>query len=102
MLMADSEDIYNSILAQGRFYLDNDRDYLTVMGSVGTAPQDQKLDFQINTFTSYVNTMVGAGYFHFFSHRTSFGVMGNWYNYRVTPTSYINQYNLYLTVRTKF
>lgn len=101
-LMADSEDIYNSILAQGRFYLDNDRDYLTVMGSVGTAPQDQKLDFQINTFTSYVNTMVGAGYFHFFSHRTSFGVLGNWYNYRVTPTSYINQYNLYLTVRTKF
>lgn len=102
MLMADSEDIYNSILAQGRFYLDNDRDYLTIMGSVGTAPQDQKLDFQINTFTSYVNTMVGAGYFHFFSHKTSFGVQGNWYNYRVTPTSYINQYNLYLTVRTKF
>lgn len=101
-LMSDSEDFYNSILAQGRFYLEDDKDYVIAMASVGTAPQDQRLDFQINTFTSYVNTMVGGGYFHYLSHLTSFGVMGNWYNFRVTPTSYINQYNLFLTVRTKF
>ena len=102
LLMSDTDDFYNSVFAQGRFYMNNDRDYAVAMASIGTAPEDQKLDFQINTFTSYVNTMVGAGYFHHFSHRTSFGVMGNWYNYRVTPKSYINQYNLYLTIRTRF
>ncbi|NDI99908.1 tetratricopeptide repeat protein [Flavobacterium sp. LaA7.5] len=102
LLMSDTDDFYNSVFAQGRFYMRNGRDYATAMASIGTAPEDQKLDFQINTFTSYVNTMVGAGYFHYFSHRTSFGVLGNWYNYRVTPESYINQYNLYLTIRTKF
>ncbi|KAF2512478.1 tetratricopeptide repeat protein [Flavobacterium arcticum] len=102
LFMSDTDDFYNSVFAQGRFYMNNDRDYAVAMASIGTAPEDQKLDFQVNTLTSYVNTMVGAGYFHHFSHRTTFGVMGNWYNYRVTSTSYINQYNLYLTIRTKF
>lgn len=102
MLMSDSEDLYHSLFAQGRFFLDNDKDYVTAMASVGTAPEDQKLDFQTNTLLSYVNTMVGAGYFRYVSHRTSFGVMGNWYNFRISPNSYINQYNLYLVVRTKF
>ena len=46
--------------------------------------------------------MVGAGYFHHLSHRTSFGVLGNWYNYRVNDNAYVNQYNLFLTIRTKF
>lgn len=102
LFMTDTDDFFNSIFVQSRFYVNNDRDYVTAMASVGTAPEDQRLDFQINTFTTYVNTMVGAGYFHYFTHRTSFGVLGNWYNYRVTSDAYINQYNLFLTIRTKF
>lgn len=102
MLMSDSEDLYHSFLIQGRFFLDNDLDYIIAMASAGTAPEDQKLEFQTNTLLSYVNTMVGAGYFRYVSHRTSFGVMGNWYNLRISPDYYVNQYNLYLTIRTKF
>ncbi|WP_159798964.1 tetratricopeptide repeat protein [Flavobacterium sp. MK4S-17] len=101
-LMRDEEDVYNNILLQARFYMRNERNYVIAMASAGTAPEDQKLDFQTNTFLSYVNTMVGGGYFHYTSHRTSVGIMGNWYNYRVTENSYINQYNLFLTIRTRF
>lgn len=102
MIMSDSEDLYHTLFIQGRFFLDNDKDYVTAMASAGTAPEDQKLDFQTNTLLSYVNTMVGAGYFRYVSHRTSFGIMGNWYNFKISPNDYINQYNLYLVVRTKF
>lgn len=102
MVMSDTEDLYNSFFAQARFYMQNEKDYVTAMTSIGTAPEDEKLEFQIDTFLTYVNTMVGAGYFHHLSHRTSFGVLGNWYNYRVNDNVYVNQYNLFLTIRTKF
>ena len=102
MILSDGEDLYHNILVQSRFYLDNDKDYVTVMASAGTAPEDQKLDFQTNTMLSYVNTMVGGGYFRYITYRTSFGVMGNWYNFKISEDYYVNQYNLFLTVRTKF
>jgi YaiO family outer membrane protein len=102
MVMSDSDDIYNTVLAQARFYMRNQRDYAIAMASVGNAPEDQKLDFLTYTFLSYTNTMVGAGYFHYTSYRTSIGIMGNWYNYRISPDFYLNQYNLFLTLRTRF
>lgn len=102
LIMTDETDVYNNILAQGRFYMENERDYALVMASAGTAPEDQRLDFQLNTFLSYVNTMVGAGYYHYFNHKTSLGLMANWYNYEFKNDQYINQYNVFLTLRTKF
>jgi YaiO family outer membrane protein len=102
VLKDDNNNFYNTILAQARFYMRNDRNYITTMASVGTAPEDQRLYFQANTFTSYVNTMVGAGYNHFINPRTSFGIQGNWYNYKVSPVSFLNQYNLFLTLKTRF
>ena len=101
-LMGDGTEYYHNILAQSKFYMRNDRNYIVAMASLGTAPEDQRLDFQVNTFTSYVNTMVGAGYFHYINSRTSIGAQGNWYNFKMTKTNYINQYNVFLTVRTKF
>jgi YaiO family outer membrane protein len=101
-LLSDSDDFYHSVLGQARFYMRNGRDYALAMASVGTAPEDQKLDFQTNTFLSYVNTMVGAGYFYNANHRTTLGIMGNWYNYRISSDYYLNQYNLFVTLRTRF
>lgn len=102
LMKDDDNNFYNTILAQARFYMKNERNYIVAMASAGTAPEDQRLYFQVNTFTSYVNTMVGAGYFHYLSPRTSFGVQGNWYNFKIQPFTYLNQYNLFLTVRTRF
>jgi len=101
-LLSDSNNIYHTILTQARFYMKNGRDHALAMASVGTAPEDQKLDFQTNTFLSYVNTMVGAGYFYSATHRTTVGIMGNWYNYKISDEYYINQYNLFVTLRTRF
>lgn len=101
-VMTDTKDLYSAILLQSRFYLDNERDFITAMTSIGSAPEDPRLDFQVNTLISYINTMVGAGYHRFLTHRTSFAVLGNWYTYRFTSTSYVNQYNLLLSLRTKF
>lgn len=101
-ILNDGEDMYHNIFGQARFFMANQKDYAVAMASVGTVPEDQKLDFQTNTFLSYVNTMVGAGYHHYMSNRTSVGILGNWYNFKVSENIYLNQYNLFFTLRTRF
>jgi YaiO family outer membrane protein len=100
--MTDLQDVYGSLFAQSRFSLKNDRSYIAMMASIGSIPEDQKLDFQLNTFTSFTTTMVGAGYFHSFKYNVTAGIQGNWYTFRVSTQRYVNQYNLFLTVRFKF
>lgn len=102
LVMSDTYNVYHGVFVQSRFYLRNEKDYVVTMASMGTAPEDQRLLFQINTFTSYVSSMVGAGYYHHFNARTSLGLQGNWYNFRVSPINYINQYNVFLTLRNRF
>ena len=102
LIMQEGNSFYHSIFTQSRFFLKNEKNYVTAMALMGTVPEDQKLDFQVNTFTSYVNTMVGAGYYNYLNARTSVGMQGNWYNFKVSPTAYVNQYNLFVTLRTRF
>ena len=101
-LITKGDEIYHNILGQARFYMREQKDYLQAMASVGNAPEDLSLDFQLNNTLSFPTTMVGAGYFHSVGYKTTFGVIGNWYNYHVTDDLYMDQYTLLLTVRTKF
>lgn len=101
-IATDWQNFYNNVLAQSRFYLRNGRNYILAQASVGTIPEVENIDFQVNTFLSYINTMVGAGYFHHFSHRTSAGIMGNWYSFRLLEDRITNMYNVFVTVRHKF
>jgi hypothetical protein len=72
------------------------------MGSIGTPPEDKTLDFQLNTFVQYATRMVGAGIQHKVKHRSTIGIQGNWYNYQIKSDYYYNQYNLQITLLTKF
>lgn len=101
-LITEGDNVYNNILGQARFYMRDQKDYLQAMASVGNAPEDLSLDFQINNTLSFPTTMVGAGYFHSVGYKTVFGIIGNWYNYHVTDDLYMDQYTLLLTIRTKF
>ena len=101
-IITDVDNIYNSILGQGRFYMKNERNYILAQASIGTIPEVENLDFQLNTFLTYLNTMVGGGYFHHFSYRTSLGIQGNWYTFRIFPERLENLYHMFITVRHKF
>jgi|GEM_PF-1601888 len=102
LFMSDGDKNYYNFLLQSRFYMVNDRDYFSVMASIGNAPEDQRLDFQLNNFLSYANSMVGAGYRHHLSYKSAIGFLGTWSSYKMTPTAYINQYNVSLLFTTKF
>ncbi|PZR20640.1 MAG: hypothetical protein DI539_10175, partial [Flavobacterium psychrophilum] len=101
-LITPGSELYHNVLGQARFYMRDAKDYLQAMASVGNAPEDLSLDFQINNTLSFPTTMIGAGYFHSIGYKTVFGVIGNWYNYHITDDLYTSQYTLLFTVRTKF
>ena len=100
--MTDEKDFFENILLQSRVYMQNEKDYLIVMASMGSAPINEKLDMQINSFLFYTSSMVGAGYNHQFNHKTSVGVIGNWFNYEVKSDLYVNQFNIFIIAKTKF
>ncbi|MAD98038.1 MAG: hypothetical protein CMB99_11995 [Flavobacteriaceae bacterium] len=101
-IMRDDLFFYSNLMASGRFTLNPRGDYLSLILSGGSAPFDQQVQFQQNTFSEFINTMIGAGYKHFISPKTAILIDGTWYNFATRQNIYTNQYNLGLTIITKF
>lgn len=100
--MTDFSKMYSAVTLQSRYYLNYRNDYFMIIGSLGTPPEEKTLDFQLNTFLTYVTRMVGAGYQHKIKHRTTIGLQGNWFNFRVAENYNVNQYNIFITLMTLF
>ena len=101
-IMRDNLFFYSNIMGQARFTLNPKGDFLSLILSGGSAPFDQQVQFQQNTFTEFINTMIGAGYKHNLSPKTSILIDGTWYNFATRLNNYTNQYNLGITITTKF
>lgn len=102
---------YTNFMLQARINLNTRKDYFSVIASGGSAPYDQQLEFQENTFLNFSNVMVGAGYKYHMSPRTAILVNGTWINFLSNQTTidsiiqdviYTNQYNLSFTIITTF
>lgn len=101
-VLTDFNKFYNTLLFQSRYYFNYKNDYLTIMGSIGTPPEDKTLDFALTSFLNYSTRMVGAGIQHKVKHRSTIGILGNWYNYQIQKDYFYNQYNVQITLLTKF
>lgn len=102
---------YTNVMLQARINLNLKNDYFSVILSGGSAPFDQQLEYQENTFLNFSNIMVGAGYKYNMSPRAALLVNGTWINFQSNQTTinnvvqdinYTNQYNLSLTLITHF
>ncbi len=101
-VMTDFKKVYQTLLLQSRYYFNYQNDYIFATASLGTPPEDKALDFQVNTFLNYSTRMVGGGFQHKIRHRAAIMILGNWYNFRVKEDYYVNQYNLFISLLTKF
>lgn len=101
-LMRDNDFFYSNLMAQTKISLNTKGDYLSLILSGGSAPFDQQVQFQQNTFTEFINTMIGAGYKHFISPKTSILIDGTWYNFATFQNNYTNQFNLSIGIITRF
>ncbi|MEZ5046743.1 MAG: tetratricopeptide repeat protein [Chitinophagaceae bacterium] len=100
--MTDFGRVYQAITLQSRYYLNYRNDYFTIMGSLGTPPEEKTIDYQLNSFLNYTTRMVGAGYQHKLKHRTTLGIQGNWFSFKFGDQYNVNQYNLFVTLLTMF
>ena len=102
---------YTNVMVQARINVNQREDYFSLIVSGGSAPFDQQLEFQTNTFLNFTNVMIGAGYKYTMSPRTSIVVDGSWINFQsnqsivdniIERVNFTNQYNLSVSLITKF
>lgn len=97
---------YYSLLAQARFHLNNPRNFLSIMGSIGSAPEIEIVDTQLFKGFEATNTMVGAGAHHMLSDKFTLALIGNWYNFEdtreINKGKKRNLYNLFIQLHVRF
>src|SRR5699024_4240547 len=76
--LLDDQWLYN-LSAQGRYYMDNPKNYLLGTAGIGSSPDVELLDKQFYTTFSVVNVMVGAGFGRVITKNISGSLMGTWY-----------------------
>ena len=102
---------FTNFMVQSRINVNARKDYFSIIISGGNAPFDQQLEFQENTFLNFSNIMVGAGYKYHLTAKTAMLIDGTWINFQsnqdvrnstIQELVYTNQYNLSITIITKF
>ncbi len=106
-LMRDDKFTYFNFAAQTRVDVGKNGDYVSFIASFGSAPFNDQLPEGAAAFLDFSNVLVGAGYGYNISPRTLLLINGSWINFKSpvtdsTALAFINQYNLSISIITKF
>lgn len=106
-LMRDDKFTYFNFAAQSKINVNPKKDFVTLIASFGSAPFNDQLPEGEAAFLDFSNILIGAGYGYNISPRTLLLVNGSWINFKspITDSSslfFINQYNLSVSLITKF
>lgn len=86
--------------------MNNPRNYVLAIASVGNSPDLDLMDFQILNSFEVLNTMVGAGFGRNISRNISANALGSWYNFQTNLidgiSTYKNLYNINLQMNVSF
>ncbi|WP_026811679.1 tetratricopeptide repeat protein [Arenibacter latericius] len=104
-LILDKSWLYNFSL-DARYFFYSPKNYFTVVGSLGSSPEIELVDYQMHSGFSVLNTMLGAGYQWNLYKNLYGGILGTWYNYKGgegnSENQYKNLYNLYFNINVAF
>ena len=106
-IMRDDQFTYFNLMGQAKINVNARKDYVTLIVSGGSAPFNDQLPEGEAALLEFSNVLIGAGYGYNISSRTAFIFNGTWINFKSKITdsntlSFINQYNMSLTIVTKF
>ncbi|MEN5194269.1 tetratricopeptide repeat protein [Sphingobacterium faecium] len=95
-----------SVVARAQYLMNNPRNYILVLGSIGNSPDIDLVNNQLYNSFNVLNAMVGAGIGRSITKNVGASVIGTWYNFQtdrsVIATSYRNLYNLYVQLHVSF
>lgn len=106
-LMRDDRFNYFNFAVQSKINVNPRKDYVSFIASFGSAPFNDQLPEGETAFLDFSNILIGAGYGYNISPKTMLLVNGSWINFKSPITDsrsffFINQYNLSITIITKF
>ena len=106
-VLRDDQFTYFNLMAQTKINVNARKDYVTIIVSGGSAPFDTQLPEGETALLDFSNILIGAGYGYNISPKTAVIVNGTWINFKSPVTDstslfYLNQYNLSVTIVTKF
>ena len=106
-VLRDDQFTYFNLMAQTKINVNARKDYVTLIVSGGSAPFDTQLPEGETALLDFSNILIGAGYGYNISPKTAVIVNGTWINFKSPVTDsrslfYLNQYNLSVTIVTKF
>lgn len=97
----NNEWLYN-LSVNARYYLSSSKNYITVLGGIGSSPDVELIDYKFYDGFSVLNTNVGLGFGYMLYKNVTVGAVGTWYNYKVDNGNYRNLYNLYFNLNVAF
>lgn len=106
-LMRDDKYTYFNFTTQSQINVNARKDYVSFIVSFGSAPFNDQLPEGAAAFLDFSNVLVGAGYGYNISPKTMLLINGSWINFKSPITLsdslfFINQYNLGVSIITKF
>ncbi|ERJ57421.1 hypothetical protein M472_01445 [Sphingobacterium paucimobilis HER1398] len=107
LLNSEGQSIYlYSLGGKAQYIMNNPKNYLLAVGSIGNSPDIDLLDTQFYNSFNVFNAMVGAGIGRSITKNIGASVMGTWYNFQtdkpVDIANYRNLYNLYFQFNVSF
>ncbi|WP_326993483.1 tetratricopeptide repeat protein [Chitinophaga sp. 212800010-3] len=95
-LTADDQRWYQAYTLTNRFYLHEQKDFIALIGSVGTSPDDRSRNYQLGRVAGLTATSLTAGYQKLIRGRATVGAYTTFTNQQLAPGRYVNQYDAYL------
>ena len=93
---------YFASILTTRFYVENRASFFSAIMGYGTAPDDFSRNYQIVSLSQYPSVSAGMGFSKQFHYRTTVSLFATWYNTKIYPTVYRNQYDVAITVTHRF
>lgn len=95
-----------SLFGRTQYFMNNPRNYLMVMGSLGNSPDIDLLDNQFYNSFDVFNVMIGGGIGRSITNNISANIIGTWYNFQTNKKEdlekYRNFYNIYFQLNVSF
>lgn len=101
-IIDDAGKLHHSYRFTGRYYVNDELDYLTLILSAGTSPDDRSRNFEYSNFGSFLSKSVALGYKKTFRRNLTASIVGAWNNQKISDTDYLNQFDIYFSLSKSF
>lgn len=101
-VIKDGSKWHQTYVMNARYYLNEQRDYLSLILGTGTSPDDRSRNFDYSSFGSFISQSAGVGYQRSLGKLTTAGITGVWNRYKITDTKHMTQMDVYFSIYRNF